>query len=432
MIISEHELRANWHKTKLNTITIPQGSIITPSARDFLRSQGIQLEFEGKTVLNQTTQAVTDKQQDTDLTGEASDKAEHMTHLRGKELVLKTHPAIAWRGQLDQFDCLLVETQAMLIQNGERNLAEKLEEVAVLAQKLMAAEVREQPITFGTVLGWTAEQVREMSHYPDKYFGIQHTTMNFRDGWLIARLNCLRAKIREVELYANHAFTDKDGFCSRPDIIFILNRLSSLFYVLICGQRSRLRDVKCLPIGISNRHIHLSSQHMELLFGSGHSLQKRKDLSQPGQFAAEELLTLVGSKGQMEKVRVLGPVRTQTQVEVSVTDCFQLGLKPMVRDSGQLEGTSGVTLIGPEGSVDLKKGVIVAARHIHIHSDQAKEWQLQDGQRVSVQIESERPAILQDVLIRVSPNFTGELHLDTDEANAAFVKSDTKCLLGEV
>lgn len=430
MIISEHELRANWHKNKSNRITIPPGSIITPSARDFLRSQGIQIEYKKEQTVNQQPGHTATRQQASPPP--QGPKPEHMTHLRGKDLILKTHPVIAWRGQLDQFDCDLVETQTLFVKAGEAKLAGQLQEVALLAQKIMAAEVREQPIEFGTLFGWSAVEIRDRSHYPDKYFGIPHTTMSYQDGWVVARLNSLRSKIREVELYANRAFIAEDGTCSRPDIILILNRLSSLFYVLICKRRSKQRQNKSLPIGVSNRHIHLSPTHLAALFGDGYALQKQKELSQPGQFAALETITLVGPKGRLEKVRVLGPIRSETQVEVSVTDCFQLGVKPVIRDSGQLAGTYGVTLIGPAGTVVLEQGVIVAARHIHMHSEQAKEWNIEDGARVKVAVDSERPAVFQNVLVRVSSNYKGELHLDTDEANAALVKPETKCTIMEV
>jgi propanediol utilization protein/ethanolamine utilization cobalamin adenosyltransferase len=443
VIISEHILRANWHKTKSSTITIPQGSIITPSARDFLRSQGIQVQYEEEIVLRAEQEKASSIEEllptnQGDAASRASAgrglslKPEHMTHLRGKELILKTHPVIAWRGQLDRFDCELVETQTLLVKAGETKLAAQLEEVVLLAQQLMAAEVKEQHIEFGTLFGWTEAEIRDMSHHPDKYFGIPHTTMSYKDGWIVARLNSLRSKIREVELHANRAFTAEDGTCSRPDIILLLNRLSSLFYVLLCKRRSEQQETKSLKIGISNRHLHLSQQHLELLFGVGYSLKKRKELSQPGQFAAEETVTLAGPKGNIEKVRVLGPVRPETQVEVSATDCFQLGIKPELRDSGQIEGTSGLQLIGPAGTVRLDRGAIVAARHIHLHSDQAKKWNLQDGQRVNVRVDSERPALFPNVLVRVSSQFKGELHLDTDEANAALVKPDTECVIVEV
>jgi propanediol utilization protein/ethanolamine utilization cobalamin adenosyltransferase len=438
LILSEHVLRANWHKTKSTTITIPRGSIITPSARDFLRAQGIQVHYQGDPV-------ETPEPEKSPAAGSAlaatpaapvpagsPAKPEHMTHLRGRDLIPKTHPVIAWRGQLDRFDCDLVETQTLLVKAGETKLAAQLEEIAQRAQQLMTAEVKNQPLEFGTLLGWQADQIRAMSHQPDKYFGISHTPMTYQDGWVVARLNSLRSKIREVELYANHAFTDSDGSCHRPDILLHLNRLSSLFYILLCQRRSRQREPRQLPIGISSRHLHLSQEHLEQLFGPGYTLHHHKELSQPGQFAARETVTLAGPKGQIERVRILGPVRPRSQIEVSVTDCFQLGIPPVLRDSGRLDGSSGVTLSGPAGSVQLDQGVIVAARHIHLHSDQANAWNLTDGQYVNATIASERPVLLQNVLVRVSPHFQGELHLDTDEANAAFVKPETQCILQEV
>ena len=434
MIISEHVLRANWHKTKASTITIPAGSIITPSARDFLRSQGIEVRYEDENGARpEPEQAAASRPVPAGANAPvAGAKPEHMTHLRGQELIFKTHPVIAWRGQLDRFDCELVETQALLAKAGETGLAARLEEVARRAQQLMAAEVREQPIEFETLLGWTADEIHTMSHQPAAYFGIPHTPMSYQDGWVVARLNSLRSKIREVELYGSRAFTAEDGSCSRPDIILHLNRLSSLFYVLVCQRRSAQAAPRRLTIGVSSRHLHISRQHLEQLFGTGYCLQKRKDLSQPGQFAAEETVTITGPKGRIERVRILGPVRRETQIEVSVTDCFQLGIPPVLRDSGQLDSSGSVTLTGPAGSVCLERGVIVAARHIHLHSDQANAWNLQDGQRVDVRVDSERPAIFPGVLVRVSPEFQGELHLDTDEANAALVRSDTECSLLEV
>ena len=200
-------------------------------------------------------------------------------------------------------------------------------------------------------------------------------------------------------------------------------------YILVCRTRSETVQEKKLPIGVSNRHVHLSAADLTSLFGSGHSLTKWKDLSQPGQFAAVETVKIAGPKGSIDNVRVLGPVRKQTQVEISATDSFQLGVKPVVRDSGQLDGSEGVRLIGPNGSVELASGVIVAARHIHMHPDQAKQWNLQDGQKVRVRVDSARPVYFEDVLVRVNPQYQGEMHLDTDEANAAMVDKNSLAVI---
>lgn len=178
-----------------------------------------------------------------------------------------------------------------------------------------------------------------------------------------------------------------------------------------------------VPVGVSNRHVHLSDEHLEILFGAGHKLTKLKDLTQPGEFAAEEKVTLVGPKGAIEGVRVLGPTRKQTQVEISVTDSFRLGIKPPVRDSGNLAGTPGVELIGPKGSVTLPEGVIIAARHIHINSEEALKYGLENGQKVRVEVGGERGIIFNNVLIRVSPKYALEFHVDLDEANCALLKN---------
>lgn len=174
-----------------------------------------------------------------------------------------------------------------------------------------------------------------------------------------------------------------------------------------------------IPVGVSNRHVHLSQQDLAILFGGSASLTKSKELSQPGQFACAETLTLVGPKGVIENVRVLGPVRTATQVEISAADGFRLGIKPPVRDSGDLEGSAKATLVGPEGAVSLLQGVVVAARHIHMHEADAMRFGVRDKQKVCVRSPGERGLIFEEVLVRVSPNYSLEFHVDLDEANAA-------------
>ncbi len=174
-----------------------------------------------------------------------------------------------------------------------------------------------------------------------------------------------------------------------------------------------------IPVGVSNRHVHLSQQDLAVLFGGSASLTKSKELSQPGQFACAETLTLVGPKGVIENVRVLGPVRTATQVEISAADGFRLGIKPPVRDSGDLDGSAKATLVGPKGAVTLPQGVVVAARHIHMHEADAMRFGVRDKQTVCVRSPGARGLIFEEVLVRVSPNYSLEFHVDLDEANAA-------------
>lgn len=178
-----------------------------------------------------------------------------------------------------------------------------------------------------------------------------------------------------------------------------------------------------VPVGISNRHIHLSQEHIEVLFGAGHSLTKTKDLSQPGQFACEETVTLIGPKGTMPGVRVLGPARKATQVELSATDTFKVGVKPPVRDSGALDGTPGIEIEGPKGRVQVDQGVIIAARHIHMTPDDAAKYSLKDKDHVRVAVPGPRGGILEHVLVRVNPEYALDFHIDTDEGNAFGLKN---------
>ena len=174
-----------------------------------------------------------------------------------------------------------------------------------------------------------------------------------------------------------------------------------------------------IPVGLSNRHLHLTIQDIETLFGKGARLTKLKDLSQPGQFAANEMVTLVGPKGRMDKIRILGPVRKETQVEVSRTDSYILGIKPPVRISGDIKGSSGVKIIGPKGEIDLKEGVIIAQRHIHMSPDEARSFGVKDGDIAKVKTAGKRVLIFDNVIIRSGPTHKLDFHIDIDEANAA-------------
>lgn len=173
-----------------------------------------------------------------------------------------------------------------------------------------------------------------------------------------------------------------------------------------------------IPIGVSNRHVHVSRADLDRLYGKDYALTHKSELGQPGQFAANETVTLQGPKGTFEHVRILGPVRSLSQVEISKTDSFRLGVKAPITLSGHLQGTPGITLIGPRGTVDLSCGVIIAKRHIHMTPAQAAARHLKDGQIVDVETFGERRGILGDVIIRVSDTAGLEMHIDVDEANA--------------
>jgi acetate kinase len=189
------------------------------------------------------------------------------------------------------------------------------------------------------------------------------------------------------------------------------------------AQPASGENVRRVPVAVSARHVHLSQESVEKLFGQGHQLRKQRNLKQPGSWAAEETVEVIGPKGSITKVRVLGPVRSANQIEVSRTDTFVLGIDAPVRPSGKLNGTPSVRLRGPAGEL-LTNGIIIAARHIHMHPDDAKRIQVDDGDYVDVRVGSgERSVLFANTLIRVSKDFALEMHIDTDEANAAGIST---------
>jgi putative phosphotransacetylase len=175
-----------------------------------------------------------------------------------------------------------------------------------------------------------------------------------------------------------------------------------------------------IPIGVSNRHIHLSRNDLETLFGKGYELTPIKDLSQPGQYACKEQLTIVGpSMRPIENVRVLGPVRKASQVEISMTDSYILKVKPPVRESGKIKDSAPIRIVGPKGIVELNEGCIIANRHIHMSPDEARVFGLSDGDYVDIDVNGKRKTRWFDVQVRVDKDFRLEMHVDTDDANSA-------------
>ena len=176
-----------------------------------------------------------------------------------------------------------------------------------------------------------------------------------------------------------------------------------------------------IKVEVSARHIHLTQENIEKLFGKGHQLTSKKELSQPGQFASEERVRLVGPKGEL-KATILGPARNYNQVELSLTDARTIGVEALVRESGHTEGTKGVKVIGPEGELDLPDGVIAAKRHVHLDPKTAEAYNLKSGDLVSVEINTDgRSVVFKDTVVRVSDKFAPFMHVDTDEGNAALL-----------
>lgn len=189
-------------------------------------------------------------------------------------------------------------------------------------------------------------------------------------------------------------------------------------------------DTGDIPVGVSNRHIHLTREHVDILFGKGYELTKLKDLSQPGQYACKEQCTLIGpSMRAIEGVRILGPERKASQVEISRTDSFTLKVKPPVRESGDIKGSAPITIVGPKGIVTLDEGCIIANRHIHMSPEDAAKYGVKDGDYVDVELNGERRSLFYDVQIRASEVFRLEMHIDTDDANAAGVGNGAKVRL---
>lgn|SRR5690554_2032831 len=188
--------------------------------------------------------------------------------------------------------------------------------------------------------------------------------------------------------------------------------------------------MKKIPIGISGRHIHLSEEHLNVLFGEGYKLTKFKDLSQPGQYAAEERVDVISPAGrELKNVRILGPTRKQTQLEISKSDAIRGKFEAPVRSSGDIKDSGSAVIIGPKGKVEINEGVIIADRHIHFSPEEAKEFNVVDKEVVSIQVGQEKQGILDNVLCRVHESFRLDCHLDTDDGAAFLLNTGDEAIL---
>ena len=198
---------------------------------------------------------------------------------------------------------------------------------------------------------------------------------------------------------------------------------------IVSAVIKEIREKLFVEVEASGRHVHLSQQDLENLFGVGYQLTPAKDLSQPGQYACKERVTITGPKGSIKNVIILGPVRKVSQVEVSLTDALALGIKVPVRMSGDIEGTPGITVTNESRSIELKQGVIVAQRHLHITPEDAQKFGVKDGEIIKVKVFGGRPLIFDDLVVRVSKDFHTDVHIDYDEANACGYTKGTMGLI---
>ncbi len=188
--------------------------------------------------------------------------------------------------------------------------------------------------------------------------------------------------------------------------------------------------VKKVIVEVSARHVHVSGADLQSLFGKDYALHPKKDLSQPGQFSCEERVGVVGPKGELQSVTIIGPVRKKSQVEISASDAWRIGLKPPVRESGHVEGSAPVKLVGPKGEVELSEGCMIAKRHVHLDPHTAEKFGVENGQIVKVACgANDRKLIFDDVVVRVSDQYAAAMHIDTDEANAAGIPTHGVLLL---
>lgn len=356
---------------------------------------------------------------------DAEKKPETMTHLHGNRLVKKTHPLIAFRGEIDSLESEIIVVQQFILRQGYLRLSNDLEEIRQFIHSLIKYEITGERLSKIKLLGMDGDMIHEKSHHPFKYFGIHHDIPSAAQGEVLAYLNRLRTAARRTELAACKAFEENgtEAFL-RPDIIMALNRISSLFHVMGFMFMTGSYEGMEVFVEASGRHIHLCRADAERLFGKDYVFEKVRDLSQPGQYVCRERLTIEGPKGKIDNVVILGPLRKHTQVEISVTDARVLGIEAHVRQSGDVAGTPGCTLFNQAngGRAVIDEGVIVAKRHIHLHTSTAKKWGLRDNETVTLLVGGSRGLAFGHTTVRVSDKFADYAHIDYDEANACLLK----------
>ena len=430
-ILTDIALRAHWFRSHEKAYHVSKDTMLTPAARDFIREHGITLIYEDSALEGQpevevssvpeSVKAVNQLPDAAESVGEPykampmaavpqgadhkpqyvngetgevlSVKPENMTHLHGNVLVPKTHPQIAFRGMLDSLEAKIMSLQVVASENGLHRLTDALDEVLAYVRQILSAEVLDKELGEIHLLGLDSAGLRYESHHIKEIYGIPHPMPEYRMGRICIGLNELRTFVRETELAAARAFQSGDT-CTRPDIVEAMNRLSSVIYILFCrqltgrwpGQQepSEMKDLPGFLVEASGRHVHLTQQAIDVLFGE--NLHEKSPLSQPGQYASEERVRLVTAKGEIDNVVVLGPPRGAVQVEMSLTDARILGITIPVNLSGDLKGAADVILVGPKGIYNAVGSVIASKAHIHMTPEDARLYGVEDGDSVVVRL----------------------------------------------
>lgn len=436
-VITESFLRKSFVKGIPETFYLNKDQILTPAGAQFLSDREVKVVTKEKFAAKDrnTVQRYIAVADGTTYV----EKPEHLTQLTGNQLVPKDHPLIVFRGWLDRLQAEILLLQKQAIQRSDITLGQTLGELLDRTRAILRAEVVDEPLASCDFLGFNEAEIRDRSHHPQKYFGLQHLEITAAMDTTVLDLNRLRTLMRGAELSAVSAFSAA-GEIERSDIIQALNRLSSVIYVMmlqvaqqadtsgggmdnpvvdeiVARVMAQFKTIEAeIPVEISARHVHLSAAAVQKLFGK--DLTPVRELSQPGQYLCQERVRLVGPAGTLENIAILGPARGATQVEISATDARVLGLAPPIRQSGDTRGSAGLKIATDIDTLTIEEGVIIAARHMHMHPDDAVRLGVKDKDLVRIRVGDLRSVVYENILVRVNEYYRLAMHIDFDEGNA--------------
>ncbi len=440
-VITESFLRTRFLQEIPEKYYLHEGQILTPAAAQFLRERQVPV-LTGKVSTELHSGEKSDSVERYVAVADGTTytvKPEHLTQLTGNQLVPKDHPQIVFRGGLDSFQAEILLLQKQADDSGDFTLSKDLGELLSRTRAILRAEVTGEALGPCDFFGFNEAEIRDRSHHPQKYFGLEHLEFSAEMNSSLLSLNRLRTLVRHIEVSAVAAFSP-DGAVERNDIIQALNRLSSVIYVMMlkmaqeteggrAGMDTQLLDEivakvmanfadtgDIIPVELSARHVHLSAADVQRLFGK--ELTPIRELSQPGQFLSKERVRLIGPGGTLDHIAILGPARGKTQVEISATDARVLGLTPPTRQSGDTADSAGLQIATELDTLTLEEGLIIAARHLHMHPDDAVRLGVKDKDLVRIRVGDIRALVFEAVLVRVNENYRLAMHIDFDEGNA--------------